>query len=102
MTIGLDLRASIQLAEDIGNIRAMCVGIKKALGPTQKKSVTLKSSTGEIIKDRAEQMDRWVENYSELYSTENIFTDEALSAFERLPMMQELDAEPTIGSRGRL
>ena len=72
-------------------------GVKKAVGPTQKKSAPIKSSTGEIIQDRAEQMERWVEHYSELYSRENIVTDEALSAFECLPMMQKLDAEPTIG-----
>ena len=68
-------------------------GVKKAVGPTQKKSAPIKSSTGEIIQDRAEQMEHWVEHYSELYSRENIVTDETLSAFECLPMMQELDAE---------
>ena len=93
----LDLCSSIQFAADIGNIRVMYDGIKKALGPTQKKSAPLKSSTGETIQDRAEQMERWVEHYSELYSRENIVTKEALSAIECLPMIEELDAEPTIG-----
>ena len=65
-------------------------GIQKALGPAQKKSAPLKSSTGEIIQDRAEQMRHWVEHYPELFSRENIVTDEALSAIE-------IDAEPTIG-----
>ena len=50
--------------------------IKKALGPSQKKSASLKSSTGEIIQDRTEQMERWVEHYSELYARENIVTNE--------------------------
>ena len=57
-------------------------GIRKALGPAQKKSAPLKSSIGEIIQDQAEQMKRWVEHYPELYSRENIVTDEALSAIE--------------------
>ena len=42
-------------------------------------------------------MERWVEHYSELYSRENIITDKALSVTECLPIMQELDAESTIG-----
>ena len=42
-------------------------------------------------------MERWAEHYSELYSRENIVTDEALSAFECLPMMPKLDAQPIIG-----
>ena len=93
----LDLCSGIQLAADIGKIRVMYDGIKKALGPTQKKSAPLKSSTGETIQDRAEQMERWVEHYSELFSRENIVTEEALSAIECLQMIEELDAEPTIG-----
>ena len=60
-------------------------GIRKALGPAHKKSAPLKSSTGEIIQDRAEQMRHWVEHYPELFSRENIVTDDVL------------DAEPTIG-----
>ena len=54
----------------------MYCGIKKALGPSQKKSASLKSSTGEIIQYRTEQMERWVEHYSELYARENIVTNE--------------------------
>ena len=41
-------------------------------------------------------MKRWVERYSELYSREKIVTNEVLIVIECLPMMQELDAEPTI------
>ena len=43
-------------------------GIKKALRQVQSKRAPLKSSTGEIITDRGQQMERWVEHYSNLYS----------------------------------
>ena len=59
---------SIQRSADIGNIRGMYDGIKKAMGSTQNKTVPLKSSTGQIIHDKAKQMERWVEHYSDLYS----------------------------------
>ena len=40
-------------------------------------------------------MERWVEHYLELYSTENTITDEALDTIETLPVMTEIDTEPT-------
>ena len=36
-----------------------------------------------------------MEHYLELYSTENTITDEALDTIESLPVMRELDNEPT-------
>ena len=41
-------------------------------------------------------MERWVEHYSELYSRENSVVDSALDAIEPLPIMEDLDAEPTL------
>ena len=41
-------------------------------------------------------MERWVEHYSELYSRENSVVDSALDAIEPLPIMEDLDAEPTM------
>ena len=58
----------IQLAAAMGNIRGMYDGIKKALGPMQSKMAPLKSTTGEVITDQGQQMERWVEHYSDLYS----------------------------------
>ena len=71
-------------------------GIKQALGPIQKKSAPLKSATGGIIPDRAQQMDHWVQHYSELYSRENVVTKEALNNIECLPVLEELDSEATL------
>ena len=71
-------------------------GIKKAIGPTKKAMAQLKSATCENIQDKAKQMERWVEHYSELYSRQNHVTDDALDAIENLPMMVELDEKPTV------
>ncbi|KAJ8364577.1 hypothetical protein SKAU_G00134080 [Synaphobranchus kaupii] len=70
-------------------------GIRKALGPVQSKTAPLKSTTGEAITDKGQQMVRWVEHYSELYSRENTVSPLALDAIECLPTMVELDAELT-------
>lgn len=91
-----ELSDNIERAATAGNIRGMYDGIKKALGPVQSKTAPLKSSTGEIITDKGQQMERWVEHYSDLYSKENTVSDSALEAIERLPTMNELDAVPTV------
>ncbi|KAJ8375559.1 hypothetical protein SKAU_G00061390 [Synaphobranchus kaupii] len=69
--------------------------IKKAIGPAQNKVAPLKSTTGEIINNRDKQMDSWAEHYSELYSRENSVSCSALDTIKRLPVMVELDGEPT-------
>ncbi|XP_038066715.1 uncharacterized protein LOC119736778 [Patiria miniata] len=92
----LQLCKDIQTSADTGNIRGVYDGIKRAMGPTQTKVAPLKSSTGEVIKDKAKQMDRWVEHYSELYSRENIVSDDAFDAIDSLPCMMELDVPPTV------
>jgi len=45
----------------------------------------LKSNSGEKITDRAKQLDRWVEHYSELYSNEDTVCLNTLNSIERLP-----------------
>ena len=70
-------------------------GIEQALGPTQKKTAPLKSATGEVIQDREQQMERWVEHNTELYARENV-TEDTMNAIECLPELEELDREPTI------
>ena len=62
-----------------------------ATGPTIKKT-----RSGEVNTDTNEQMERCVEHYVELYSTENTIIDEALDTIENLPVMTELDTEPTM------
>ena len=86
----------IQIAADSSNIKAMYDGIKQALGPTQKKTAPLKSATGRVIQDREQQMQRWVEHYTELYARGNVVTEDTLNAIECLPELEEFDREPTI------
>ena len=69
----------------------MYVGIKQATDPNVKKIAPLKSKTGEIITDWKKQMERWVEHYLELYSTENTVSEEALNSIQEMPIMVELD-----------
>ena len=86
----------MQTASDCGNVRSMFDDIKRAVSPTVKRTASLKSNTDEIIVDRNDQMVRWVEHYSELYSKETAVTEEALNSIEDLPVMGKLDAQPTI------
>lgn len=90
------LSKRIQLAADTGNTGSMYAGIKEATGPSATKCVPLKAKTGEPITDQQKQMERWVEHYLELYSTQNIVTDAALNAIQQLSELEELDAEPTV------
>ena len=92
----------IQLAAAMGNIRGMYDGIKKALGPMQSKMAPLKSTTGEVITDQGQQMKRWVEHYSDLYSRENTVTPSALGAIKCMPTMEELNVEPTMAELSKV
>ncbi|PFX21385.1 Craniofacial development protein 2 [Stylophora pistillata] len=91
-----ELSETIQTAEITGNIIGMYEGIKTAMRPTKNKTAPLKSTTGEVITDKRQQMERWVEDYSELYSQHNVVTTSALHAIKCLPVMGELDSEPPI------
>ena len=86
----------IQTAAITGNIRGMYDGIKKALGPTQCKTAPLKSSSGVIITDKGQQMERLVEHYSDLYSRENTVSPATLDVIKCLTTMDELDSEPPV------
>ena len=70
--------------------------IKQALGPCQKKKTApINFASGEIIQNRAQQMERWVEHYAELSTRENMVSLEALNAIDCLPVLEDLDREPT-------
>ena len=91
-----DLCQNIQQAADGGNIRAMYEGMKKDFGSSIVKTAPLKSTSGEIIIDRAKQMERWAEHYQEFYSRETTVTDRAIENTPYLPVMREFDAPPTV------
>ena len=96
----LQLCNHIQVCADTGNLKGMHDGIKQVIGPMQSQTAPLKSATGDAIKDKSKQMERWVEHYSELYSRMNVVSEEALMAMECLSTMEELDSEPTLPSSG--
>ncbi|CAH1239091.1 Hypp5708 [Branchiostoma lanceolatum] len=83
------LCVGIQRSAESGDLQGMYNGIKKALGPTVKKTAPLKSLSGEKITDQKEQM-------SQLYSRETSVSDTVLNSLEDLPIMEELDVMPTI------
>ena len=74
----------------------MCDGSKKALGHTQSKTAPLRGSCGEMITDRNKQIERWVENFSQLYCSKNNVISSAVSAIASLLSMDELDAQPKL------
>ena len=69
--VELSQKKKVHLAATTGNIRGMYDGIKKAMGPVQRMTSSTKSFTGEILTDINEQMERWMEHYSNIYSCQN-------------------------------
>ena len=51
------LSENIQSAAITGNIRGVYDGIKKALGPTLNKTAPFRSSTGEAVTDKGQQLE---------------------------------------------
>ena len=92
----LQLCNHIQVCAVTGNLKGVYDGIKQAIGPIQSRIVPLKYATGDAIKDKSKQMERWVEHYSELYTRVNVVSEEALMAMESVSIMDELNSEPTL------
>ncbi|XP_049946986.1 uncharacterized protein LOC126450820 [Schistocerca serialis cubense] len=93
--------AGIQKSAYSGDAKAMYDGIKKAIGPTVRKTAPLKSKTGEVITDEGKQMERWVEHYLELYAAENEGSRDECDTIKPMPVMEELDAMPTMEELSR-
>ncbi|XP_067884622.1 uncharacterized protein [Heterodontus francisci] len=71
------------------------MALRELLGQPSRRSPPLKSKSGDTITDQGKQMDRWVEHYRELYSRENVVTETILNAAQSLPVMDELDVQPS-------
>ena len=93
----LTFSSEIQYDSMTGDIKSIYKGIKKAFASQVKKTAPVKAKTGEIINDRTMLLDRWVEYYTDLYSTENRVTDATLDAVQVLPIMEALGQQPTLG-----
>ena len=89
------LANDIQTASDTGNTKNMFKGLKKAFGPSPAKSAPLKSLSGELIRDKPKQLERWVEHYGTLYSTQNQVSAAALDSIQDLPVRVDLDTLPS-------
>ncbi|XP_037296657.1 uncharacterized protein LOC119189933 [Manduca sexta] len=92
----IELCQSIQECAYTGNISGLYSRIKKAVGPIPKKTAPLKEIDGSVITDRNRQLNRWVEHYTELYSRPVDIDASAVQNFPKLPMMEDLDALPTV------
>ena len=92
----LKFSASIQAAADRDNTKLVYDAIKKAVGSTKKLTLPLQSFIGEIKPNRNEQLGRWVQHFSILYSKQNIVTDAAIKHMGNLPSMDDLDSKSTI------
>ena len=68
--IGLNFATKYSYLADLGNI--MYNGIKRDLGPSEKKTVPLKTKYREPIIDLKKEMDRLVKHYSDLRKTDFI------------------------------
>jgi len=82
-----------QICSEIGDFRGVYNGIKSTIEPQPARTASLLSAQGSLIQDPSVQLDRWVEHYSSIYSTEKHFTTDALSHLPQLPVLHNLDAE---------
>ncbi|XP_060770241.1 uncharacterized protein LOC132881605 [Neoarius graeffei] len=71
-------------------------GMKKAFGPSATKNTPLKFTSGNAITNQSKQMERWAEQYQELYSRENVVTDTTVEHTDPLPVMEELNVPPSV------
>lgn len=63
--------------------------IRCTVGAQVFKLAPIKSTTGELLLDKHQQLDRWVEHYSALYSEDE-------HVLRNPPLMAKLDAEPSM------
>ncbi|XP_061707843.1 uncharacterized protein LOC133518227 [Cydia pomonella] len=91
-----ELCQGIQACADAGNIGGVYEGIKRALGPIQKKTAPLKEADGSVITNSSRQMARWVEHYTGLYSCPVDIQPETMGLLPNLDTWHELDSSPTV------
>ena len=87
---------NIQVAGDFGNLRKMYVGIRTAVGPSRRKVAPLKDPDGNLLTDKAQQLNRWVQHYSALYREAASVDANALDELQEFETRLDLDARPTI------
>lgn len=93
-----ELCVKIQEARNEGNLKEHFSLLQAALGPRISSIAPLKNKEGELIIDRGQQLERWREHYSELYSREALTAvhPELEQSLQSLPVLMELDAAPSV------
>ena len=74
----------------------MYEGINEVIEKQIKKPGPLKSKTGELLTANNKKLDRLVEHYDDLYSTNTSVSDKALEFFPQSTAFSFLNAEPTL------
>ena len=92
----LELGDSIQRDSDRGNLKGMYDGIRKACGPVERKTAPIKAKNGTLLTEKHDQMRRWEEHYTDLYSTRSELNDHARENLPTMPVFTSLDQPPTI------
>ena len=89
----------IQDAYNMGDMKRHYDLLKVALGPNIKKSAPLKSKDGTVLVDKTEQMQRWVEHFSELYARDELTTPhpDLQGSLQMMAPLMHLDELPTMG-----
>ena len=92
----LELGETIQGDADRGNLKGMYDGIRKACGPVERKTAPIKAKDGTLLTDKQDQMRRWKEHYTDLYSIESRLSNNALVNMPQIPTVYTLDDPPSI------
>jgi len=86
----------VQRCDDRGDIAGVHAALKSVLGPSPRLTAPLQDSDGNILLEKTEQLRRWVDHYSTLYSNPVPFDDSVLDSIEQLPELTSLDSQPTL------
>jgi len=88
--------SNVQKCDDRGDIAGVHAALKSALGPSPRLTAPLKDREGNILLEKSDQLKRWVDHFSSLYSDPVPFDNSVLDAIEQLPEMAYLDEDTTM------
>eukprot|EP00112_Aurelia_sp_Birch-Aquarium-sp1_P015686 Seg350.17 transcript_id=Seg350.17/GoldUCD/mRNA.D3Y31 product="hypothetical protein" protein_id=Seg350.17/GoldUCD/D3Y31 len=92
----LNLCDEVQRAADMGDTHRMYEGIKRCIGPVKRAVAPLKDLQGNILTDKQQKLERWVEHYGILYSGTSEINEAAFATLPQFEVMEDLSAEPTL------
>ncbi|KAJ8290132.1 hypothetical protein GJAV_G00009060 [Gymnothorax javanicus] len=92
----LDLSSHIQSCVDSGNLQGLYSGIKEAIGPRPRKITPLLDINGATLTAKDQQMTRWVQHFTSLYSCEVPIDLATIRGTQPLETLYHLDDPPTV------